>query len=185
MGKAGVEPEVHMVTPKFLTKELAALAVESVMKAVMDRHVNERVNLMLKRQSCHIVILVPSMKDDRQADYPDWPNYHIEPSCLYEYSEGRKDQWSAKYDDIARCKALQLWHDRNDDRTDIMPHLLFPGDTPFWGGVKRHGIVVTCSGVQPYFDKMISGMVADMLIGLAYHAWMMSNDKAEDVDFLR
>jgi len=72
--------------------------------------------------------------------------------------------------------ALQLWHGRNDDRTDRIPHLLFPGDTPCWGGVKRHGIVVTCSGFQPHFGKMFSGMVADMCIGLSYNAWDQTKD---------
>ncbi|PIQ68706.1 MAG: hypothetical protein COV91_02745 [Candidatus Taylorbacteria bacterium CG11_big_fil_rev_8_21_14_0_20_46_11] len=81
-------------------------------------------------------------------------------------------------------KAIQLWHDRNDDRTNIMPHLLFSGDTVYWGGVKRHGIVVACSGVQPWFDKMFSGMIADMLVGIAYNAWMLSEDKRQGVDFL-
>ena len=65
-----------------------------------------------------------------------------------------------------------------------MPHLLFTGETPYWGGVKRRGIVVTCSGVQPWFDKMVSGMIADAMVALAYDAWMNSQIINGQVDFL-
>lgn len=168
------------VTPKFLTEATARLALDIVLGAFKQTPLST----LVKRQACHIVILVPSMKDDREANFPDWPNYAITPQVLLEHSLGDRAEWSAEYDNIARCKALQLWHERNDDRTDIMPHLLFPGDTPYWGGVRRHGIVVACSGVQPYFDKMIAGMIADTLVGLAYHFWMTSEDKKNDVDWL-
>lgn len=154
-----------MLTPAFLTKEVAERSVHHVLSVIQS------LDGVLSRMMCHIVVLVPSMKDDRERDFPDWPNYLIEPCALYEYSFGDPVNWPHKFDDIARCKALQLWHGRNDDRTDCMPHLLFPDDTPYWGGVKRHGIVVTCSGFQPYFDKMFSGMIADMCIGFAYYGW--------------
>ena len=123
------------------------------------------------------------MPDERAEDYPSYPNLPLKPHVFYEHSFG-KEEWTHKFDDIARCKALQLWHERNDDRTDCRPLLLFPGDTPFWGGVKRHGIVVACSGVQPWFDKMISGMVADMIDAYAYNEWMESEDRKNAVDFL-
>lgn len=170
-----------MIIPKFLTQELAKQAVEAVLAAVMKP---SPVGELLKRQACHIVILVPSMKDDRESGYPDWPNYPVVPQCLYEHSVGDKKEWTGEYDNIAKCKALQLWHNRNDDRTDIVPHLLFPGDAPYYGGVRRHGIVVTCSGIQPWFDKMIAGMICEMLVGLAYNAWMTSDDKKNGVDWL-
>lgn len=169
-----------LVTPKFLTHETAKKAVKYVVSAVLKP---SPMGELLKRQSCHIVILVPSMKNDG-PDYPDWPSYPIEPFALYDQTIGDKSDWTGKCDDIARCKALQLWHDRNDDRTNVMPHLLFPGDTIYWGGVKRQGIVVTCSGVQPWFDKMIAGMIADICIALAYNTWMTSEDKKLGVDFL-
>lgn len=173
-------PETRHV-PKFLTAQVAQRAVESVFELVFN---NPTLNALLRRKECHVVILVPSMIADRAAGYPNWPNYRTEPFCLYERSLGDETEWPHPFKDIAQCKALQLWQERNDDRTDCIAHLLFPGDTPFWGGVYRHGIVVTCSGVQPYFDKMISGMIADMCIALAYDAWMNSTDKAEGMDFL-
>ncbi len=164
-------------TPKFLTAEMAKIAVE----AALDCLYNGKLKEVLKphREQLHIVVLVPGMKDDR-PDYPAWPNYQLQAVALYEHTLGSPTEFPYPFVDIARCKALQLWHDRNDDRTEIVPHLLFPGDAPFWGGVKRRGIVVTCSGVKPWLDKMLSGMVADILVASAHAAWEASPDKADD-----
>ncbi|OHA19337.1 MAG: hypothetical protein A3C08_01555 [Candidatus Taylorbacteria bacterium RIFCSPHIGHO2_02_FULL_47_18] len=159
-----------LLTPKFLTKELVQAVVRETVNSVMLSTIGSK----LKRRVCHIVILVPTI--DNSADYPNFP---AQAHVLYEHSVG-KEIWSAKYDEIAQCKAQQLWHDRNDDITDVKPHLLFTGDTVYWGGVKRDGIVVACSGVQPWFDKMISGMIADVLIGLAYDAFMTRENPKED-----
>lgn len=167
-----------ILLPKFLTKEVGLAAIRYVITPLLLSD-----SVPLKRKECHAAILVPSMKDDRPS-YPSYPNYIVEPYLLAEESFGDKSNWEYPYDSIAQCKGLQLWHDRNDDQTDIMPHLLFPGDTPYWGGVKRHKIVVAVSGFQPYFDKMISGMIADMCKGMAYHAWMTSEDKEKGLSFL-
>ncbi|TSD02118.1 MAG: hypothetical protein Athens071425_137 [Parcubacteria group bacterium Athens0714_25] len=173
---------MKLITPKYLTEEDARKAVEAVLGAVMGD--SSLLRPLLKRVQCHIVILVPGMKDDREADYPDWPNYPLQAVSLYEHSLGKEEGWEHPYDNIARCKALQLWTDRNDDRTMPIPHLLFSDDTPYWGGVKRRGIVVTCSGVQPWFDKMISGMIADVIVGLAHNAYENDEERKAGVDFL-
>jgi hypothetical protein len=137
---------------------------------------------MLKRREFHVVVVGPQVITELSEGVLFRSPYKrsIGPHIMAERSEGDRADWKYAYQDIARGKALQLWEDRNDGGTDIQPHLLFEGDTPFWGGVKRSGIVVTCSGVQPYFDRMIAGMVADATIGLAYDAWMRSPDKAND-----
>ena len=41
----------------------------------------------------------------------------------------------------------------------LAPHMLVTGDTVYYGSVISNGIVVACSGVQPYFDEMISAWV--------------------------
>ncbi len=168
------------LTPKFLNKIIGIRATGLVINMVTDDDAEFRVPL----KRFHIVILVPSMTDARAEDYPDWPNYGLKPSLLYEHSVGDRSQWTAKYDEVARCKALQLWHERNDGGTDIKPHLLFPGDTRYYGGVKRDGIVVACSGVQPWFDRMIAGLIADTCIALAYDGWMRSLEFENKLDFL-
>lgn len=167
-----------MLTPVFLTKEIAKKAVHYIEEIIHDMD-----DVLLPHIMCHILILVPSMKPARDKDFPYWPNYKIEPYMLYEHSIGNPKKWPHNFSGIAKSKALQLWHERNDDRTDCMPHLLLPGETPFWGGVKRHGIVVSCSGFQPYFDKMFSGLVADMCIGLTYNAWIKAKANIDE-DFL-
>lgn len=180
--ESGAPMTKQLITPKYLTKEVAQQAVSVALHSVIDD--GAPLHSYLKRHHCHVVVLVPAMEDARQADYPDWPNYPLQPVLIYEQSGGDKGVWEHEYDNIARCKALQLWTDRNDDRTDAKPHLLFPGDTPYWGGVKRHGIVVCCSGVQPWFNKLISGISADTIVALSYDAYKNDPELAQGADFL-
>jgi hypothetical protein len=175
------EEKLGILTPKFLTTSLASKVILNALGLLINLQPTKEVVPI----RCHIVILVPGMKDDSQTDFAGWPNYPITPEVLFEYSSsGDKKDWEHPFDNIARCKALQLWHGRNDDRTDNMPHLLFPGDTPYYGGVHRNGIVVACSGFPPHIDKMVSGIIADTLIGLAYDRWMVSDDRKNGIDFL-
>lgn len=170
-----------ILTPKFLTKETANHIVNMLMFGIFDS-----MDDVLKRKQLHIVILVPSVEDASADDYPDWPDYPIKPAVLYEHSVGDKGSWPYPFDNIAKCKALQLWRGQNTDgNTDSVAHLLFPDDTPFWGGVKRHGLVVACSGVQPYFDQMFAGMIADALKAFGRHAWEESDDKKEGLTFIK
>ena len=169
------------VTPKFLSREVAERAVEAALKATVH---NSDMQSMLSRPMCHVVVWVPSMPSGQADNTTNGPKSELAPHCLYERSVGEVAQWPRDFAAIARSKALQLWQDRNDNGTDVMPHLLFPGDVAFWGGVKRHGIVVACSGVQAYFDRMIAGIIADLCVGLAYHAWMTSREKKEGSLFL-
>lgn len=151
--------------PAFLTEAVAdlaiAVAVDDVMQSVYIRH-------MFKRVHCHIV--VQCLVDG-------------EPMTVYEGGHGDPEEWNHNYTAIARNKAALLWRG-HDGRTDAMPHLLCVGDTPYWGGVYRDGIVVACSGVQPWFDRMIAGIVADLCIGLAYDAWMVSEVRKDGHAFL-
>ena len=171
---------MKLIAPKYITKEVAERAVEFAFDAVMR---DSSFNQLLKRNQCHVVVIVPGMEDAREKDYPDYPDYPLHPIVLFERSLDPAG-WEHPYDNIARCKALQLWTDRNDDRTAPIPHLLFPGDTPYWGGVKRRGIVVACSGVQPWFDKMISGIVADVIVALAHNAYENDEERKAGVNIL-
>ncbi len=160
--------KVH--TPKFLTAGLATQVLSEVAEFMTKSDSHLHTAALLSRPMFHIVLFVP------QVNGEGW-NTLSKPFMLAEHSEGERGNWPYPFAEIAYSKALQCWHERNDDRTDIMPHLLVSGEAPFWGAVKRQGIVVACSGVQPYFDKMIAGIVADMVIARAYHAWITSEDK--------
>lgn len=168
----------NLLTPKYLTPEIARRAIAVAVKAVMQGE-----DIPVKRNHCHVVVLVPGMQDDRATDYPNWPDYPTTAVMLAEESFGDQEAWEHPYDNIARCKALQLYTDRNDGRAGIIPHLVFSGDTPYWGGVKRDGIVVACSGVQPWFDRLIAGIVTDTIIALAHHAYETDEGRS-GVDFL-
>ncbi len=161
---------------------MAERAVSAAWSAVQRGSV--RLSMTPKRTQGHVVILVPSTRDDG-PDWFDWPLYTNEPHLLYEVSFGRgsdpdEDLFEYPFDKIAQCKAIQLWQGRNDGRTDIQPHLLFEDETPFWGGVNRHGLVAACSGLQPWIDQAVAGMTLDLLVAMSYEAWMNSKDRADD-----
>ena len=160
------------ITPEYLTPKLAADVVNMVLMGTMMSNLGKR---QMSRQMGHVIILVPSMDIPEGEHTLDWSYAPIRPHVLYEYSLGDKDQWEYNFDEIARGKALQLWQGRNvDGQTDSNAHLLFPNETRYWGGVKRHGLVVAFSGVQPWFDQMIAGMVADGLKAFGRNAFETS-----------
>lgn len=170
------------LTPKYITPALVERVVDMVLSTFMF---SPQMDGIILRQMCHIVVLVPSVEDARGERYLDWPNYPIIPVAIFEKSVGNQSEWSRDYKSIAQCKAQQLWRGQNTDgNTDSVVHLLFSDDTPFWGGVRRHEIVVACSGVQSYFDQMISGMIADGIKAFARHAYEGSDDKKEGRTFL-
>jgi len=158
-----------MITPKYITKEVCEKAIDTALLAVFGSI--SPLHTLPKHYQCDIVVLVPAMEDARAEDYPDYPDYSITPHLIYEKNVGEKSDWEHLYDHIAKCKALQRWTGRNDGQAGVNPHLLFPGDTPYWGSVKRHGIVVACSGVQPWVDRLIAGITADVIIALAHDAY--------------
>lgn len=171
------------LTPKFLTRELAEKAVKLVMGGILFNGLLD--GIAKAERMGHIVVLVPSVEDARAADYPNWPDYPIKPFLLFEKSYGDRDKWTSQYDNIAKCKAQQLWRGQNfDGNTDVCPHLLFPDDTLYYGGVYRHGIVVAFSGDKSRLDQMLSGMVADAIKALAGVAFDESDDKAQKRAFL-
>lgn len=174
----------ELLTPKFLTREVAAKVVTHVLNCTL---LSKEVAPLLKRRHGHLIVLVPSMKieDVVESDHSDRSGHSIDPHVLYEQSVGDENEWDLPFHKIAHSKALQLWQGRNSDgQTDSNAHLLFSKDTPFWGGVKRHGIVVAFSGVQPWFDQMISGMTADMLKAYGREAFERSADKLTGLPFL-
>lgn len=162
-------------TPKYLTTELAAQVVEHVLATTLLATEGPLAQVMERREGC-LVIVVPSMVEKVEL---------LCPHLLYQRMLGNKSAWERPFDEIAYSKALQLWQGRNSNgQTDSNAHLLFPGDTPFWGGVARHGLVVAFSGENPWIDQMISGMTADMLKALGRDAFEKSADKMDGLTFL-
>lgn len=185
-------PQPELTSPAYLTAEMAQAAVEAVVEAILNPPPGGKLAaastfLRPKRNQCHVVVVVPgtvgSIEPDSSSDWME--QRQVKPHVLFEKSfYGGRSELDATFGTFARLKAHQLWYDRNDDRTGILPHLLFEGDTVYWGGVKRLGIVVACSGIQPYIDKLISGMVADVLVAMAYETWMTSADATQGKHFV-
>ena len=70
---------------------------------------------------------------------------------------------------FARAKARVSWRTGRDSH-DVLtpaPHRLEPGDTLLWGSVCVDGIVVAVSGMQPWYDEALAGMVACGLRAIA------------------
>lgn len=168
-----------LITPKFLTQELIHRTVDNVVSMVFKNYPE------LKRKTIHVVVVVPSYESELPGE-TDVSGSMIRPHRIYQKSFGNMMEWEHPFDDIARCKSDQLWYEFNPGNGVKNPpaHLMFPNWTPYWGGDKKEGLVVACSGVQPHFDKMISGMILSGIIGLAEHAWETSEEKESKQDFL-
>ncbi len=154
--------------PKFLTQEICKKAVETVTEMVFQ-------TMPVNKKECHITVKIP-MEVDNQKKY----------AFFYSRSFGRK-QWKRDYQSIANSKAKQIAFGLNSGGSEqITPaHLILEGETPYWGGCKIDDIIVACSGLQPWFDQMISRQVAAMIIALArenYETYL--SEKNEKVDFI-
>lgn len=174
-----------LLMPKYLTKELAGLAVEVALTAITES-IDPKIPILsddMESVDCHIVVLVPGRKDWREGMGVDWASPWsvpvVKPVILLDRSVGDRDNWKHRFDIVARSKAIQLWTNSNDGRNAVIPHLLCAGDTQFRGGVCRNGIIVTCSGFDECIDQLVSGIVADTLIALAQRAFDKDEGRQE------
>ncbi len=96
------------------------------------------------------------------------PDCTFEQAILHEHSINR-DGWDADYTRFARAKAYVSWRTGMDSHRvqASMPQRLQPGDTLLWGSVCMDGIVVAVSGLHPWYDEAIAGMVACWLRAMA------------------
>lgn len=128
-------------------EEAAKQAVELVKPSI--EALFERTN----RKELHIVIMDPRLKP-WETDFKD--------AVLYQESIRNSDVWEHPFDDFARNKAEQAW--RNSEANIVMqtrhPSALREGDIPFYGSFVYGGMVVACSGVEQWFDMLVSGWIA-------------------------
>jgi len=129
--------------------------------------VRPSIELLFKRtnrQELHIVVMNPRLKP-WEAKFED--------ALLYETSLGQPDQWTIPFDQLARQKAKQAWRDQsaNINKQQIHPSSLQTDDLLFFGSFVYGDIVVACSGVQPWYDMLISGWVAIAIEQLSMHEY--------------
>jgi hypothetical protein len=140
---------------RMVDEDAARAAVEFVMPSI-ERAMRDP---LAGDSGClHIVIM-----DPLSAHGSDF-----ERSILYEHSINRA-HWDADYAAFARAKARVSWRTGRDghDVLTLTPHRLEPGDTLLWGSVCLDGIVVAVSGMQPWYDEALAGMVACSMRAIA------------------
>ncbi|WP_435236615.1 hypothetical protein ACR30L_03270 [Psychromonas sp. PT13] len=128
-------------------KDIALDAIELVKPAIMNLF--ERTC----RKELHIVVMDPTIKP-WEAKFED--------AILVEDTTGTPAEWTAPFDELARKKAQQAWRDgvANINHQTQHPASLREGDILYFGSFVYGNIVVGCSGVEPYYDMLISSWVA-------------------------
>lgn len=129
-----------------LAKEAVALALPAIKKLMATRTGG--------RNGLHIVILDPTITPAGGGSFAE--------AILYEHQIGDPEGWKHDYVAIARSKAEQAWR---DGRPNLWTHLFAPaliveGDARYWSSFVYNGLVVACSGIQPWFDFLVGGWVA-------------------------
>ena len=142
-------------------EEMARQAVELVRPSIDALF--ERTN----RKALHIVIMDPRLKP--------WESSFDE-AILYQESIITAEAWEKPFDELARNKAQQAWRDSqaNIVAQTMHPTSLREGDIPFYGSFVYGNIVVACSGVEQWFDMLVSGWVALAFEQLMVHEFQSS-----------
>ena len=153
-------------------EQLAREAVELVMPAI-----SELLGKYAKRKQLHIVVMDPRVKP--------WEGSFDE-AVLHERSVGEPGEWEHDYRGIARSKAKQAWR---NGQANIITQMLAPatlknGDTIFCGSFEYCGVIVAASGVEPWFDMLVSAWVATALQQLAQHKIQKFKTEHPDDGFL-
>ena len=127
--------------------DIAKQAVELVKPSI--NALFERTN----RKELHIVIMDPRIRP-WEADFND--------AILYQESIRNSETWEHPFDDFARNKDEQAWRNSqaNVVAQTMHPSSLRAGDIPFYGTFVYGNIVVASSGVEQWFDMLVSGWIA-------------------------
>lgn len=127
--------------------DIAQQAIELVMPS-LDK-LFERTN----RKELHIVIMDPRIKP--------W-ECEFEQAILFETSVGSPQRWTIPFDQFARKKAHQAWRHScaNIKHQSVSTSALREDDILFYGSFVYGEVVVACSGVEQWYDMLISGWIA-------------------------
>ena len=114
------------------------------------------------RKELHIVVMDPRLKP-WEADFND--------AILYQETIRNTSIWDKPFDEFARSKAQQAWRHQQANIVNLTMHpsSLREGDLPFYGSFVYGDIVVACSGVEQWFDMLISSWIAVAFEQLMVH----------------
>lgn len=140
------------------TKQLAIEAVNVVKPAI------EQLFTKTNRQELHIVVMNPQLKP--------WES-SFDDAILYECSLGSPESWTIPFDKLAKKKAQQAWRDgrANINHQTLHPSSLRKDDVLFYGSFVYGDIVVACSGVEQWFDMLVSSWIAMAFEQLTVHEY--------------
>ncbi len=118
--------------------------------------VTPSINKLLERTNrpvLHIVVMDPRLKP--------WES-DFEQAILHEKSFGDLNKWDIPFAQMARKKAHQAWRSNQPNLVNQTLHTssLREGDLLFYGSFVHGDIVVACSGVEQWYDMLISGWIA-------------------------
>lgn len=129
------------------------------------------------RQTIHIVVMDPT-KHPWDSTFKD--------AIVYEHTVGERKDWQRDYQAIARGKAKQAWQQGQPNILSRMlgAATLEAGDTVYWGSFVWYGVVVAASGIQPWFDMLVSSWIALTMQQVAQDEIHKFQAKEPDTDFL-
>lgn len=130
------------------------------------------------RKELHIVVMNPQIKP--------WEG-SFEEAILCEKSLGDPHKWTTPFDELARKKAQQAWRDSmsNIHHQTLHPSSIREGELLFFGSFVYGNVVVACSGVQQWYDMLVSGWIAVAIEQLAMHEYQMNKlDNPTQVDYV-
>lgn len=141
---------------KFSHQEIAQQAIDLVRPAIAELFKRSI------RQELHIVILDPRLKP--------W-EVNFEDAILHQESIKSGETWEKPFDKYARNKAKQAWRaQKHNLHLQIQhPSSLNSDDIPFYGSFVYGDLVVACSGIEQWFDMLISSWVAMSFEQLMIH----------------
>lgn len=158
-----------LLSPRFNIGAVALRIVRPCIESVLASKIP-------KRQALHMLgFYIPAHPEAGQLDFTD---------CILFEDSITTDPWSADYKQIARSKGAISWNTGLD--SDIIqmraPHLLDDRDTQYWGSRVMYNIGASCSGNEPYFDRMFSGWFVEAMIALSARARasLLAGDPAPD-----
>ena len=155
-----------------MRKELAREAVELVLPAIF-----RLLEHYAKRKHLCIVVMDPGIKP--------WEG-SFEKAVLYQHRIGNPAEWEHDYQDIARSKAQQAWR---NGQANIITQMLGPAnlktcDTVYWGSFEYQGVIVAASGIQPWFDMLVSAWVAVAIQQIAQNRIQIFKETKPKANFL-
>lgn len=114
------------------------------------------------RRELHIVVMDPRLKP--------WES-GFDDAILYQQSIRSGQAWDKPFDEFARNKAQQAWRQGQPNiiAQTQHPSSLRDGDLPFYGSFVYGNVIVACSGVEQWFDVLVSGWVAVAFEQLLVH----------------